>query len=475
MSDWDSDVDRIKEIDSQLEAEVSPTFCLAKWHHTSIYLQSGQTHSCYHPSPHAIDLEEIKENPAHLHNTKVKKRERAEMLIGEKPDGCKYCWNVESLGDTHISDRMIRNSSIYRDHRMEEIRDNPWDFNINPEYVEVAFSNECNFKCGYCHPISSTSFYNEIKKHGPFDMVKNHALDIDWFKPYDEDSNPYVDAWWKWWPEMSKTLNILRITGGEPLLHKSTWRLFEMLHADPKPNLELNMNSNLGMVNRHVKKLSENVNSLLEKNAIKKFKLFTSIDTWGPRAEYLRTGLNIDQWQENQDTYLRQVRSHITHMCTFNILSVTSFKEYLEMIIKWREEYNEVIPVLDETNPHDRKIRFDTPYLKEPLQYDMHILPKEYVSHFDDCLQYMSDNLDDNDPMKFSKLEFEKFRRVRDYFEQVKYEDHKIKQGRADFYRWFTELDRRRDTNFLDTFPDMEEFWNMCKKESDNQIEVRNV
>ena len=45
---------------------------------------------------------------------------------------------------------------------------------------------------------------------------------IDWFidKLYEsEEDNPYIEAWWKWWPEVSKTLNILRITGGEPTIH----------------------------------------------------------------------------------------------------------------------------------------------------------------------------------------------------------------------------------------------------------------
>jgi hypothetical protein len=39
-----------------------------------------------------------------------------------------------------------------------------------------------------------------------------------------------------------------------------------------------------------------------------------------------------------------------------------------------------------------------------------------------------------------------------------------IKEGRADFFNWFTEYDRRRKTNFLETFPEMEEFYNECKQ-----------
>lgn len=456
----DSETERIRKI-IPIMNEVSPTFCLAKWHHTSIYLHTGQTHSCYHPRPHQISLEEIKNNPSALHNTKIKKQERALMLVGEKPEGCQYCWNVESLSDNHISDRLIRNQSIYTPERLKDITDKTWNYDINPEYIEIAFSNECNFKCGYCHPMSSTSFQAEIKQHGPYDTVKNHRLDIDWFKPHIEEENPYIEAWWKWWPKMSKTLNILRITGGEPLMHKSTWRLFEHLKNDPKPHLELNLNSNLGIKTAMVERLVENVNDLIYNHKVKTFKLFSSMDTWGKRAEYIRTGLNLELWEKNLDVYVTGTRRPITFMCTFNILSVTSYTEFLAKILEWRKKYNHLF--IDASNT--RKIRFDTPYLKEPLQYDMHILPKEeFLPHFDNILKFIDDNRDENDRTKFSDLEYERFRRVRDYFATVQYPDEKVNEGRKDFYNWFTEYDYRRQTNFLQTFPEMSKFWFMCQQ-----------
>jgi organic radical activating enzyme len=457
-------LDSIRLVNQKISEEFSDTFCLAKWHHTTIYLHRGQTHSCYHPKPHDIPLKELQQDPSALHNTQEKIRERMEMLVGEKPTGCQYCWNVEDLSDTHISDRMIRNQSIMMPHRVEEIKNNPYNFMVNPEYIEVAFSNECNFKCGYCHPMHSSSFYNEVKKYGPVTTVKNHSVDINWFEKLEEETNPYIKAWWEWWPTMSKTLNILRITGGEPLLHKTTWQLFDEIEQNPLPNLEINMNSNLGSSHRHVEKLVKKVNSLVEQNKIKKFKLFSSMETWGTRAEYLRTGLDIATWEKNQDIYVRGVKSHITHMCTFNILTVTSFMDFLKKILEWRVLYDDIIPNTIGGHEKVRKIRFDTPYLKEPLQYDMHILPKEeFLPYFDETLQFIQDNLDDNDTTKFDSLEYERFRRVRDYFATTQYDDHRIHQGRMDFYNWFTEHDRRRDTNFLETFPDMKNFWYLCK------------
>jgi len=450
-----SDDNRISRV-IKITNETSPTFCLAKWHHVTLYLQTGETHSCYHPSPHKIDLDEIKKNPSALHNTKIKKNERKEMLEGVQTEGCKYCWNIENMGPDYISDRHIRTASIYTEERYKEIVNNPWDFNVNPEYIEVNFGNECNFKCGYCHPKYSSRYYNEIRDYGPVTSVKNHRCDIDWMKLYQrEEKNPYVDAWWKWWPKMRKKLNILRITGGEPLMHVSTWKLFEQISQDPMPWLELNINSNLGVKHALVEKLSEKVNELKDKK-IKSFKLFTSMDTWGPRAEYIRTGLNLSIWEKNLNTYLTTTNSPVTFMITFNILSVTTFKSLLEKILEWRKLYNKDGVQL---------VRFDTPYLKEPLQYDINILPKkQYMKFMHESLEFMKSNLDSADVNKFSQIEYEKFYRVVKYMETTEYEESKLIEGRKDFYNWFTELDRRRGTDFIETFPEMNNFFKLCKK-----------
>lgn len=440
--------------------EISPTFCLAKWHHTTIYLQTGETHSCYHPRPHKIPINEILIDPSALHNTEQKKYERLEMLNGGKPSGCQYCWNIENLGDDYISDRHERNSTIYTPERFEQIKSNQWDQNINPQYIEISFGNECNFKCGYCHPKHSSAYYKEIKDHGPYIMVKNHRNDIDWFQVYEEENNPYVEAWWRWWPSVRKTLTILRITGGEPLLQKSTWKLLEDLENNPLPELELNINSNLGVKPILVDRLIDKINNLISNKKIKSFKLFTSIDTWGKPAEYIRTGLDLELWERNFHEFMTRTDLTITFMITFNILSVTSFQSLLEKILEWRNTYN----TFKEDGMH--RLRFDTPYLKEPLQYDMLILPKdEFMKYMNSHLSFIQSNLNVDNLSKFTSLEYEKFRRVVDYMETTVYSDEKLKEGRKDFYNWFTEYDKRRNTDFVATFPELTNFFNKCKDE----------
>ena len=451
-----NDKDRIQKF-IPIMNKVSSTFCMAKWHHTTIYLQTGETHSCYHPAPHSIPLEELARNPSALHNTKQKTIERAQMIAGQKPAGCQYCWNIEAMGEDYISDRKERNASIYTKERLKEIRNNPIA-PVNPQYIEISFGNECNFKCGYCHPKHSSSYHKEIRDFGPYTTVRNHRNDINWFKIHEEETNPYVEAWWKWWPEVSKTLDILRITGGEPLLQKSTWRLLEDLEANSLPNLELNINSNFGVKPILVNRLADKANNLVSQGKIKDFKIFTSMDTWGKPAEYIRTGLDLEVWEGNLNTYLTKTNLPITFMITFNILTVTNFQSLLEKILEWRKKYNN-----DEQTKWQR-IRFDTPYLKEPLQYDMNILPKdEFMPYMRSHLSFIKSNMDNSDRTKFSEMEYEKFRRVVDYMEKTIYSKERIKEGRTDFYNWFKEYDVRRNTNFVETFPELENFYIACQ------------
>ena len=110
--------------------------------------------------------------------------------------------------------------------------------NINPPYVEISFSNKCNMRCMYCDVKSSSRWQSEINRHGPY-PTSGMFNNTDWMEEGDmmpiryDEPNPYIDAFMKWWPDLFKDLHTFRITGGEPLLHKETFkrtlsRLYEM-------------------------------------------------------------------------------------------------------------------------------------------------------------------------------------------------------------------------------------------------------
>ena len=57
--------------------------------------------------------------------------------------------------------------------------------------------------------------------------------------------NPYVQAFWKWWPEMYKHLHVFRMTGGEPLMDKNTFKVMQYIVDNPKSDLDVGVTSNL--------------------------------------------------------------------------------------------------------------------------------------------------------------------------------------------------------------------------------------
>ena len=145
-------------------------------------------------------------------------------------------------------------------------------------------------------------------------------------------------------------------------------------------------------------------------------------------------------------------------MITFNIFSVTTFTSLLQKLLEWREQY----PWYNHRNSH--RIRFDTPYLREPIQYDMNILPKEdFMPYMYASLKFMQDNVDDTASNKFTTIEYEKFKRVVDYMAETVYSENKLIEGRRDFYNWVNELDERRDTDMLKIFPEMLSFYKLCQ------------
>ena len=172
----------VKDFDTVKEKinSISPTFCAAKWLQVSLHLTNGRTHSCYHPPTHSIDKAELESNPSALHNTKVKFQERKMMLSGQQPSGCDYCWKIEDAG--HVSDRYYRSSEHWSLDSIDDLSKLPYDHNIDPTYVEVNFNQTCNFKCSYCSPHLSSTWEEEIKQFGPYDVNGYLHNDIDVLK-----------------------------------------------------------------------------------------------------------------------------------------------------------------------------------------------------------------------------------------------------------------------------------------------------
>lgn len=449
-----------KDIQSLLE-ETSPSFCLAKWLQVSLLLQNGLGHSCHHPAPQKIPLAELEAGPAALHNHAQKKETRRLMLLGERPKECQYCWNVEDSGGR--SDRLYKSEEYWAAPYIDEVRKASHEHDIIPKYLEVSFSHNCNFKCAYCGPQSSSRWVEEAEKFGPYPTSMNFG-DLEWFKssghlpfPHEEE-NPYVKAFWQWWPTIKPKLEVFRITGGEPLMSPATWRVLDDLIANPQSNLRFAINSNMGVSSSKVDRLVEKINSLEGK--VKNFTLFTSIDSGLPKhAEYLRYGMDFDLFKRNIETVLENInwRIRLTMICTVNALSIPG----LEALFRWNYELRERFP--------EKSIGIDTPYLRYPNFLSVATLDRERIHEIQSTLDFIDSRI--WEPSKqdtkvadwtqtkflgFENREFKRLERVKDWAleenERIKLDQDAFTTTLKDRSQFLHEYDRRRGLDHRSLF-----------------------
>jgi hypothetical protein len=169
----------------------------------------------------------------------------------------------------------------------------------------------------------------------------------------------------------------------------------------------------------------------------------------------MRHGLDFDLMWSRVEQYLEEIpyRNSLTFIVTMNNLSVTSFQQLLEGILSLRKRYSQTY----------QRVWFDTPVLRQPAWQSLQILPESYSRVLEKAKDYMSDNQETEATRLhgFKDYEIQRLDRdiawMRDTQPQLE-----LDKNQADFYRFFSEHDRRRGTDFLSTFPNMSQWWQEC-------------
>lgn len=455
-----SNEQRIQVLEEKREKinNVSCSFCTAKWLQTTLLLQNGYNHSCHHPAPHKIPLKEIEADPAALHNSEYKKQQRAKMLNGERPKECGYCWKIEDLGNDYFSDRHYKTSDTWAWDRFEDIaKSNPQE-NVYPSYLEVSFSNACNFACAYCSPEISSKWMEDIKQNGEY-PTKHGSHNLDYLKqsgkmPYkNSEHNPYVEAFWKWFPDALPHLKVLRITGGEPTMAKDTWKLLDYLIEHPRKDLDIAINSNLCVTDALIKKLILKINQLADVGV--KVDVYTSLESTGAQAEYARDGLDYYTWIKNVESILKETKSTVAMMTTINILSLPTFLDFMMCIMDFRKLYNKSFDV--------NRIPLSINIMHWPPHLQCTLLDKDYRTNVANTIESVCKTwLKYYTKEKYARLyleEFDQIQRLCDYLRNTE----SATEHRADFVRYIHAYDERRNKDFVDVFPQYQyllEEWN---------------
>ena len=423
----------------------SQSFCGAKWYNATIWLGSGQTTSCHHPPAHAIPpAHQLEQNPSLLHNTPEKKKDRHQMQQGERPPGCDYCWKIEDMASNAVSDRVYK-TVLYSDKELENAFNTPFNQDVNLRTLEISFDRTCQLACSYCNPAFSSTWVNDIRKNGAYtDLVSDgrnhftHTHDHSQLYKFHE-TNPYVEAFFRWWEtDLHRTLQELRITGGEPLMSGYTWKLLDWFRANKGASTtRLAINTNLGP--------QVDVDRLLASTDNIELDVYSSNESMDAQAEYIRDGLNMFEWRYNMGKLMSSGKLRGLHvMCTINALCLESLPEFLDMLVDWKKVWGKNFP------------SFSVNILRFPSFQSVLVLPAEIRQHHADRLsQFLVKHKGHS---YLHEHEINQTLRLIDYLKQSTTPTDILKLQK-DFKNFYAQYDNRRNKNFVNTFSTLKDFY----------------
>lgn len=278
--------------------------CLAPWTHTYLSPQTERRMCCASREPaqnfeqyidtasgtgeyHPLTLEEHW-NSEHMRSV------RRRMLAGEILSECDVCNNK------------LLNTSVYRDyfwhlfkHKLDEVyesTDATGYTTMKPVSWDYRFSNLCNFKCRMCGDMLSSAWESEQKTH---QMINWHDSKNNWQKPgVREQISQFQDQQIE--QEFAQAVEEHRIeeiywVGGEPLMYEQHWRYMQrIVELGDGPRVYARYNTNLSRVDYRGRNLYRDI-----LDHIRDWQVCASLDGTGAIGEYIRTGLDYNQFCRN--------------------------------------------------------------------------------------------------------------------------------------------------------------------------------
>jgi hypothetical protein len=208
-----------------------------------------------------------------------------------------------------------------------------------------------------------------------------------------------------------------------------TWRLIDWFQANRgKSKTRLAINSNLGFEQDKLERLLDATQGI-------ELDLYTSNESIGRHAIYIRDGLDWDQWCSNVVYLLDSGKLRSLHvMCTINALCLISLAEFLWMIVNI--------------------LRF--PSFQSPL-----ILPEEILEQArKELVRFV--NMANSEMRLLHEFEFNQVGRLINYLMKVD-TPHSGALSREvlqhDFKNFYEQYDQRRGKDFRHTFPQLAEWY----------------
>jgi hypothetical protein len=308
-----------------LTAQNKPeTLCMAPWTHTYVSPQTERRMCCASREPaqsfkQYIDTDsgtgeyapvtlEEHWNSEHMRGVRVR------MMRGETLPECEVCNNK------------LLNTDVYRDYfwhlfgdkYMQVTSATDWKtghYRGKPISWDYRFSNLCNFKCRMCGDMLSSAWETEQKTHNMINWAdsKNNWQRPEVRKQITEFQDQQIEAEFAQAVENGQVEEVYWV-GGEPLMYEQHWRYMQrIIELGHGKQVYARYNTNLSRVDyRGVDLFSDILQHLRD------YQICASLDGTGAIGEYIRTGLDYQQWLNNyrraveHRRYSRQVRIDFT-------------------------------------------------------------------------------------------------------------------------------------------------------------------
>jgi len=319
------------------------TLCLAPWTHTYLSPQTERRLCCASREP-AQNFEQYidtasgtgKYIPITLDqhwNSEHMKSVRRRMIAGETLPECEVC-----------NDKLL-NTSVYRtyfDHLFGHKLDQVYQSTnadgyttMQPVSWDYRFSNLCNFKCRTCGDMLSSAWESEQRQHK---MVNWHDSKNNWMLPdVRKQISKFQDTQIE--QEFSEAVEQHRVeeiywVGGEPLMYEQHWRYMRrIIELDDGGRVYARYNTNLSRVEYRGVNLYRDI-----LDHVRDWQICASIDGTGAVGEYIRTGLNYQQFCSNFEQGLAHHRNRRQMRLDFTLTLPGMFE--VEKIQQLAKQYN---------------------------------------------------------------------------------------------------------------------------------------
>lgn len=246
-------------------------------------------------------------------NSEHMKSVRRRMMAGETLPECEVC-----------NDKLL-NTSVYRSyfdslfgHKYEYVlanTDSDGSTTVRPISWDYRFSNLCNFKCRMCGDMLSSAWESEQRQHNMINFAdpKNNWMRPEVKKQIELFQSTVIEQEFASAVENHQVEEVYWV-GGEPLMYEQHWRYMQrIVELGDGKNVYARYNTNLSRIDYRGINLYTDILSHL-----RDWQICASLDGTGTIGEYIRTGLDYNQWLANFRqgleiaTHRRQMRIDFT-------------------------------------------------------------------------------------------------------------------------------------------------------------------